>query len=235
MKVFWELTAIRFFITGAVVFGLLRFLQAFVVCWFGAQYRLSDLIVYLLYGNYRQIFPDMERQVDYGDLSLADSYVLTCAPNCYNELGIIPQDPDDQEPYTNFYAYDLMPNTTYNLQMQCSEAKGCEEHLSPLSQAYFVFTPEGEPADSKHLTLAYDSINYDPATHVIYLPQALTGGSVNINSAEGELVKSIPLSAHHNVIPLNDDEFQRGSVYLIKYLPDNKMGRKSPWIKILFR
>ena len=51
MKVFWELTAIRFFITGAVVFGLLLFLQAFIVCWFGAQYRLSDLIVYLLVFN----------------------------------------------------------------------------------------------------------------------------------------------------------------------------------------
>ena len=53
----------------------------------------KDLIVYLLYGNYSQIFPNMENQVDYGDLSLADAYVLTCAPNCYNELGIIPQDP----------------------------------------------------------------------------------------------------------------------------------------------
>ena len=51
IKVFWELTAIRFFITGAVVFGLLLFLQSFVVCWFGAQYRLSDLIVYLLVFN----------------------------------------------------------------------------------------------------------------------------------------------------------------------------------------
>lgn len=54
----------------------------------------KDLIVYLLYGNYQQIFPDMQRQVDYGDLSLADSYVLTCAPNCYNELGILPDDPE---------------------------------------------------------------------------------------------------------------------------------------------
>lgn len=62
----------------------------------------KDLIVYLLYGNYQQIFPDMQRQVDYGDLSLADSYVLTCAPNCYNELGVIPQDP---EPLT-FYQED---------------------------------------------------------------------------------------------------------------------------------
>ena len=51
MKVFWELTAIRFFITGFVVFGLLLFLQPFVACWFGEQYRLDDVIVYLLVFN----------------------------------------------------------------------------------------------------------------------------------------------------------------------------------------
>ena len=51
MKVFWELTAVRFFITGAVVFGLLLFLQSFVTCWFGHQYRLNDIIVYLLSFN----------------------------------------------------------------------------------------------------------------------------------------------------------------------------------------
>ena len=51
MKVFWELTAVRFLITGIVIFGLLLFLQPFVVCWFGAQYRLSDLIIYLLIFN----------------------------------------------------------------------------------------------------------------------------------------------------------------------------------------
>ena len=51
MKVFWELTAIRFFICGIVIFGLLLFIQPFVTCWFGAQYRLSDTIVYLLIFN----------------------------------------------------------------------------------------------------------------------------------------------------------------------------------------
>ena len=51
MKVFWELTAIRFLIVGFVVFGLLLFLQPFVVCWFGAQYRLDDVIVWLLVFN----------------------------------------------------------------------------------------------------------------------------------------------------------------------------------------
>lgn len=51
MKVFWELTAIRFFITGFIIFGLLLFVQPFVSCWFGLQYRLSDVIVYLLIFN----------------------------------------------------------------------------------------------------------------------------------------------------------------------------------------
>ena len=51
MKVFWELTAVRFLIVGIIIFGLLLFLQPFIVCWFGPQYRLSDLIVYLLIFN----------------------------------------------------------------------------------------------------------------------------------------------------------------------------------------
>ncbi len=51
MKVFWELTAVRFLIVGAIVFGLLLFLQPFITSWFGAQYRLSDVIVYLLVSN----------------------------------------------------------------------------------------------------------------------------------------------------------------------------------------
>jgi len=51
MKVFWELTAIRFLIVGIVVFGLLLFVQPFITFWFGAQYRLSDLILYLLVFN----------------------------------------------------------------------------------------------------------------------------------------------------------------------------------------
>ena len=51
IKVFWELTAIRFFIVGIVVYGLTLFLQAFVTLWFGGQYRLSDLTIYLLILN----------------------------------------------------------------------------------------------------------------------------------------------------------------------------------------
>ena len=151
------------------------------------------------------------------------------------ERAVIPQDMSDQAPYTVFYAYDLIPNTDYYVRIQCAEKKGCEEHLSPLSQPVVITTPKGESADSKRLTLAYDSIHYDPGKHVIYLPQSLSDGSVNIYSTRGALVKSIPVSATHNVIPLNEAEFQHGAIYLVKYLPNGRMGRKTPWIKILFR
>ena len=150
------------------------------------------------------------------------------------ERTIVPQDLEDQERYTVFNAYDLKPNTSYYVSLQCSESKGCEEHLSSLSMPYVIFTPEGEAADSKHLTLAYDSIHYDPARHVIYLPQSITDGFVNIYSTEGELVKSIPVSATYNIVPLDDADFQHGAIYIIKYLPNGTMGRKTPWIKIRF-
>jgi O-antigen/teichoic acid export membrane protein len=51
MKVFWELTAIRFLIVGFVVFGLLLFVQPFIACWFGQEYLLSNIILYLLIFN----------------------------------------------------------------------------------------------------------------------------------------------------------------------------------------
>lgn len=51
MKVFWEMTAARFLILGIIIFSLLMFIQPFIGCWFGQQYQLSDIIVYLLVFN----------------------------------------------------------------------------------------------------------------------------------------------------------------------------------------
>ena len=51
LKVFWELTAIRFLIVGFIVFGFLMFMQPFIKCWLGEEYLLSDLVVYLLLFN----------------------------------------------------------------------------------------------------------------------------------------------------------------------------------------
>lgn len=51
MKVFWELMALRFVNTGMVVFALLLLIQPFIGCWFGKQYILDDVILYLLTFN----------------------------------------------------------------------------------------------------------------------------------------------------------------------------------------
>ena len=48
MKVFWELTAIRFYVTGIVCFGLLYFTETFITIWLGAEYVLDFWILYLL-------------------------------------------------------------------------------------------------------------------------------------------------------------------------------------------
>jgi len=51
MKVYWEMTAARFFILGIIIFFLLMFLQPFIGCWLGQEYQMETLIVYLLIFN----------------------------------------------------------------------------------------------------------------------------------------------------------------------------------------
>lgn len=139
------------------------------------------------------------------------------------------------EEQTSFYAYDLIPDMNYYVALQCSENKGCTEHLSEMSMPLFIHTKPGELPDSKRLTLAYDSISYDPATHVVYLPQSLVAGSICIYTTNGELVKQIPVAPHQNIVVLPDGELNRDAVYIVKYLPENKLGRKAPWIKIIYK
>ena len=51
MKVYWEMTAARFFILGIIILPLLLFLQPFMGCWLGQQYQMADIIAYLLIFN----------------------------------------------------------------------------------------------------------------------------------------------------------------------------------------
>lgn len=51
MKVYWEMTAARFFILGIIIFSLLLFLQPFIGFWLGKEYELDEVIVFLLIFN----------------------------------------------------------------------------------------------------------------------------------------------------------------------------------------
>lgn len=52
MKVFWEMTATRFFIMGMVIFPLILFIQPIICIWVGSQYLLPSIIAYLLIFNF---------------------------------------------------------------------------------------------------------------------------------------------------------------------------------------
>ncbi|MCR4602485.1 MAG: sugar transporter [Prevotella sp.] len=51
MKVFWEMTATRFFILGIALYPLIMFIQPLINCWVGSEYQLSSTIIYLLIIN----------------------------------------------------------------------------------------------------------------------------------------------------------------------------------------
>jgi len=60
IKVFWELTAIRFLILGIISFSLFLFMEPFIDLWLGKEYLLSDTVLYLLLAN---IFITLSRGV----------------------------------------------------------------------------------------------------------------------------------------------------------------------------
>ena len=49
-RVYWELTALRFFISGVVIYALYKLLPPFIVLWLGEEYILSDTVLYCVLG-----------------------------------------------------------------------------------------------------------------------------------------------------------------------------------------
>ena len=129
----------------------------------------------------------------------------------------------------------LEPGSTYYYQVQCTDLdKGCEQHITELSPAVAVTTLNGEPIDSKKLTLAYDSINYNPATHAVYLINPRDGDQLLVYDTAGRLVQRINVSAGCMIYPLELSRFTRGEVYMIQHASDGKLKRKNKWVKVLF-
>ena len=74
MKVFWEITATRFFIMGMVIYPLIMFIQPVISCWVGQQYQLDNIIAYLL------IFTLFLR------LQYATVYLFVCSSGLYGDV-----------------------------------------------------------------------------------------------------------------------------------------------------
>lgn len=141
----------------------------------------------------------------------------------------IEADPNDtQGKNTMFYASDLIPNTTYYVQLQCSEDKGCSENLTPLTVPLQITTLPGEDPDSKKLT-------YDAEKHTVYLPEATNSGMVYVYSVDGQLVFSTNVEPTNNVVFLPVEQWRKAETYIVKYAPNDKLARKAPAIKIVVK
>ena len=137
---------------------------------------------------------------------------------------------------TDTYAFgNLEPDNTYYYQIQATDLdKGCEEHLTELSKAVAVTTIAGKPLDGKQLTMAIDSINYNPAQHAIYVINPEDGDYLYFYNTEGGLVYSLPVLYGVYIYPLDLNRFNVGEVYLVQHAVGGKLGRKNKWAKFVF-
>ena len=131
----------------------------------------------------------------------------------------------------------LNANATYYCSMQSSDVtKGCEEHISPMSEPIEIKTlevQEGDKKEENRIPLVIDNTNYDKPTPIVYLDEPIMGSLLNVYNVDGTLICSIPV---HNgvaeyVIPTNN--LQSGKLYLIKYLVNGKIKRKQGWAKFI--
>jgi len=134
-----------------------------------------------------------------------------------------------------FIFNNLEPDNTYYYQIQCTDmGKGCEEHLTELSEPREVHTIAGKPIDSRQLTLAIDSINYNPAEHAIYLIDPQAGDFLYFYNTAGRLVYRSAITAGVCIYQLDLNLFRAGEVYMVQHAKGGALGRKNKWLKFIY-
>lgn len=123
---------------------------------------------------------------------------------------------------------DLTPNTTYYFGLRSTDiTKGCEEHISPLSDLQEIKTlAVDEDADEYQLPLVIDRTNSANPNLIVYISEPTVGSVLNVYNMYGALVCSLPVYNGVSEYVIPTDNLQQGSVYLIKYLEQGKMKRK---------
>lgn len=148
------------------------------------------------------------------------------------ELTLMPTD----ESIMSYTFNGLTPKNTYYYQVQCTDLdKGCGEHLTALSEPIEATTIDGKPIDSQQLTIAVDSINYNPAQHAIYLVEPKEGDYLYFYSASGALVYSVAVTPAMSIYQLPVSRFTLGEMYMVQQAVGGKLGRKNKWVKFIFQ
>lgn len=166
-----------------------------------------------------------------------DAFEATCARNLIyiyrgKELSI-----DATLTDIDLFTYEitgLSAGATYYCAVQSSDiTKGCEEHISPLSEPIEIKTievQEGKEGENQ-LPIAIDE---ETKTPIIYISNPTLGSVLNVYNVSGVLVCSLPVynAVTEYAIPI--DKLQLGNLYLVKYIEAGKMKRKQAWAKFVF-
>lgn len=136
-----------------------------------------------------------------------------------------------------FYTFGgLQPDSVYYYQVQTTDSgKGCEEHVTELSDPSGIRTLSGKPSDDKQLTFALDSINYNPALYTVYLTNPQEGDYLYFYNYNGNLVQSTSVKANTYSYPLEKDNYRKGEIYMIQHAVAGKLKRKQKWVKFMFQ
>lgn len=93
-------------LTFVPISGLIPFERVGITIRPRPAYSKKDVVLYLLYGNFYNLFPDYQTsKVDYGPVSIADKHKIMCAPFCYKEIGIIDVEPGEMSFVNDFNGY----------------------------------------------------------------------------------------------------------------------------------
>ena len=168
-----------------------------------------------------------------------DAFTATCSRNITylykgKELAI---DAWADETMCYYDFNNLQENSTYYFAIQSSDiTKGCEEHISPATEATEVTTniaSDDKDKNKNQLPIVIDTINYDAPTHIVYLSNPKTGNTLCIYNAQGKIVYTCPTLDGQTEYIIPVEQLQKGTMYVIKYITNDKIRRKEGWVKFI--
>lgn len=165
-----------------------------------------------------------------------DAFTATCSRmiNYIYQGKQLTVDASEEEMYCTYEFSELQSNATYYFAIQSSDiTKGCEEHISPMSDIFKVTTISIEDYDETKLPLAVDTINFDKTTYVVYVSNPTNGSMLYIYDTNGNTVYKCPTSAGVSEYVIPAEQLQRNCLYLIKYIELGKIKRKQPSAKFI--
>ena len=168
-----------------------------------------------------------------------DAFTATCSRNItYIYKGkdlAIDATIDETMCYYDFT--NLQENSTYYFTIQSSDiTKGCEEHISAATEATEVTTniaSDDKDKNKNQLPIVIDTINYDAPTHIVYLSNPKTGNALCIYNAQGKIVYTCPTIDGQTEYIIPVEQLQKGTMYVIKYITNDKIRRKEGWVKFI--